>query len=311
MLYRPQFTYRLRTFNNIVLAPKHRLYHIIYPLLAGHSKWANIRHQKAKTDAQKMAVFGKLSREIMMAVREGGSDPTTNLRLKFVLDKCKKTNMTKEAINKAVSSGSNNTTAAMENVTYEGSGASGVAIVVNVLTDKKARTLPELRIIFNKYQGNIGGAKVGYLFDKKGLVSFKLTGRTETQEQIEDLMLGEVLGNYEDAQDVEIILDESVPEIEETSKKKASTVKLPISSGLNNYVVNVTCEQDKVHGLQQAMSQQLQDQFGVRDITCELVTIPKEKIDIDDEQSAQMISDLLNALEDHNDVISVYHNANL
>ncbi len=75
--------------------------------------------------------------------------------------------------------------------------------------------------------------------------------------------------------------------------------------------MNVTCESDRVHTLQQAMSKQLHDQFGVKDITCELVTVPKDKVDIEDEKTAQLVSDLLGALEEHDDVISVYHNANL
>ncbi len=284
-----------------------RFYHTNSMFFAGHSKWNNIKHHKAKTDQQRMAQFGKLTREITSAVKEaGGVDPEENVRLRMILDKCRKANMSKDVINRAIAAGSGANVVAMESGTYEGSGANGTAVIVNILTDKKARTQTELHILFTKHEGVLG-ARVGYLFDKKGFVSFKILARQETQEQIEDLILDKVASNFEDAQDVETQLDDS-PIEEESGKKKTTFVPPP---GTHNYTISIMCEPDKVYLLQQSVAPLAKELFGVKYVSCEVTYVPKDPIEIEDERQADTFSNLISALEDHADVVDVYHNANI
>lgn len=142
--------------------------------MAGHSKWANIKHRKAAQDAKRGKVFTKLIREITVAARAGGGDADANPRLRSVLDKALGANMTKDTIERAVLRGTGEGDgAAIEEVTYEGYGTNGVAVLVECATDNRNRTVAEVRHAFSKAGGNLGtDGSVAYLFNKQGSIVF-------------------------------------------------------------------------------------------------------------------------------------------
>jgi len=142
--------------------------------MAGHSKWANIQHRKGAQDAKRGKLFTKLIREITVAAKMGGGDADANPRLRAAVDKALAGNMTRDTINKAVKRGSGDTdTDNYEEVTYEGYGPNGIAILVECLTDNRNRTVAEVRHAFSKYGGNLGtSGSVAYLFSRAGLLSY-------------------------------------------------------------------------------------------------------------------------------------------
>jgi YebC/PmpR family DNA-binding regulatory protein len=151
--------------------------------MSGHSKWATIKRAKAKTDAARGKSFTKVIREISAAARIGGGDLNGNPRLRLAIDKAKSANMPadniKRAIDKATGGGEG---AILEEVTYEGFGPAGIAIMVECITDNKMRTLNEIRFIFSRNGGNLGeGGCVGWMFKKKGVLNFERSKANEDQ----------------------------------------------------------------------------------------------------------------------------------
>ena len=142
--------------------------------MAGHSKWANIQHRKGKQDKIRAKVFTKVGREIIVAAKLGGGDPEMNPRLRLAISKAKAVNMPNDRIKRAIQSGAGGTdTADYEEVRYEGYGAGGVAVLVDALTDNRARTFAEVRTAFTKQGGNIGEAgSVGFMFDRIGTILY-------------------------------------------------------------------------------------------------------------------------------------------
>ena len=142
--------------------------------MAGHSKWANIQHRKGAQDAKRGKLFTKLIREITVSARLGGGDPASNPRLRAAIDKALTANMTRDTIDRAVKRGSGEADAEnYEEVTYEGYGPNGVAVLVDCLTDNRNRTVAEVRHAFSKHNGNLGtSGSVAYLFSKIGLLSY-------------------------------------------------------------------------------------------------------------------------------------------
>ena len=142
--------------------------------MAGHSKWANIKHRKAAQDAKRGKIFTKLIREIVVAAREGGGIPEDNPRLRAVMDKALSANMKKDTIDKAIARGTGAGEGDnYEEVTYEGYGVGGVAVLVECMTDNRNRTVGEVRHAFSKRGGNLGtDGSVAYLFSKVGQFSF-------------------------------------------------------------------------------------------------------------------------------------------
>jgi YebC/PmpR family DNA-binding regulatory protein len=140
--------------------------------MAGHSKWANIRHKKAAQDAKRGKIFTKLAREITVAAKEGGGDPEKNPRLRAAIDKARKFNMPKENIERAIKRGTGELAGeSYEEVTYEGYGPGGVAIIVKCLTDNRNRTAAEVRHAFSKHGGNLGTSGcVSWMFERKGVI---------------------------------------------------------------------------------------------------------------------------------------------
>lgn len=142
--------------------------------MAGHSKWANIQHRKGAQDAKRGKLFTKFIREITVAAKEGGSDPTNNPRLRAAIDKALNGNMTRDVIERATKRGAGELEGvSYEEIRYEGYGPSGIAIMLDCLTDNRNRTVAAVRNVFTKRGGNMGtDGSVAYLFNKKGIISF-------------------------------------------------------------------------------------------------------------------------------------------
>ena len=140
--------------------------------MSGHSKWANIKNKKEKTDAQKGKIFTKLGREIVVAVKQGGPDPESNSKLKDVIAKCKANNMPNDNIERSIKKAAGaEDTSNYEEIVYEGYGPNGVAIIVEATTDNKNRTAADVRHTFDKFGGNLGTSGcVSYMFNKKGVI---------------------------------------------------------------------------------------------------------------------------------------------
>lgn len=140
--------------------------------MAGHSKWANIKHRKAKVDAKRGKLWSKCSRAIIVAAKNGGPDPASNLTLRYAIDEARAANMPKDTIERAIKRGSGEGGSEhYESMRYEGYGPSGVAVIVECLSDNRNRTAGEIRVIFSKYGGNLGATGcVGYMFESKGLI---------------------------------------------------------------------------------------------------------------------------------------------
>ena len=142
--------------------------------MAGHSKWANIKHKKAVNDKKRGKIWTKLIREVTVAAREGGGDPNANPRLRLAMDKAFAANMPKDTIERAVKRGAGgDDTSAYDEIRYEGYGPGGTAVMVDCMTDNRNRTASEVRHAFSKHGGNLGtDGSVAYLFSKQGIISF-------------------------------------------------------------------------------------------------------------------------------------------
>ena len=147
--------------------------------MAGHSKWANIQHRKKRQDNKRGKLFTKLIKEITVASREGGGDADSNPRLRLALDKAFSGNMNKETVEKAINRGTGNLEGVnYEELIYEGYRSSGVAVIVECVTDNKNRTVAEVRHAFSKFSGNLGSSgSVSYLFKKVGIISYEDTNK--------------------------------------------------------------------------------------------------------------------------------------
>jgi YebC/PmpR family DNA-binding regulatory protein len=172
--------------------------------MSGHSKWSTIKHKKAKTDAARGKVFTKIIKEITTAAKLGGGDPDGNPRLRLAVDKAKDANMPNDNIKRAIDKGIGGGAAAMEELVYEGYAPGGVALMVEVMTDNRNRTAPEIRSTFEKNGGNLGSTGcVSYMFKNKGSIVFEKTGVDE-----ESLAMNAIDAGAED-----IISEESTIEI--------------------------------------------------------------------------------------------------
>ena len=143
--------------------------------MAGHSKWANIKHRKAAQDAKRGKIFTKIIRELVVAAKQGGGNVEDNPKLRAIIDKALAANMTRDTVNRAIARGvGGDDDSNMEEVTYEGYGAGGIAVLVECLTDNRNRTVAEVRHAFSKHGGNLGtDGSVAYLFERKGQIFFE------------------------------------------------------------------------------------------------------------------------------------------
>lgn len=238
--------------------------------MAGHSKWQNIRHRKGRQDAARGKLFAKLSREIFVAAREGGEDPDTNPRLKLAIQKAKAANMPNENIDRTLKKAAGKLEGAnYEEITYEGYGPAGVAVMVDVLTDNRNRAAAEIRHAFSKYGGNLGEAgSVSWMFSRKGLLIIE---RHSVEQDEDHLMMLALEAGAEDfvasVDSFEII----------TSVEEFETVKETMEA------------QDLTFS------------------TAEITQIPQNTVVVEGEDAARTIQ-LMEALEDNDDVQNVYAN---
>ncbi|KRK40998.1 YebC/PmpR family DNA-binding transcriptional regulator [Loigolactobacillus bifermentans] len=145
--------------------------------MSGHSKWHNIQGRKNAQDAKRGKIFQKISRELYMAVKAGGPDPSSNPQLRLIMDKARAANMPKDNIKRAVDKGSGSDTANYEEVTYEGYAPGGVAVLVHALTDNKNRTSSSVRVAFTRNGGALGASgSVAYMFDRRGYIVIEREG---------------------------------------------------------------------------------------------------------------------------------------
>ena len=239
--------------------------------MAGHSKWANIKHRKARQDAKRGAVFTKIIRELTVAAKEGGPIVEDNPRLRLAYDKALSANMAKDTINRAIQRGAGGQEGQnLEEVVYEGYAPGGVAVLIKTLTDNKNRTVSEIRHAFTKYGGNLGtSGSVAYMFEAKGKI---LVSADSSNDDFYELALEHGATDLVD-------LDEGRSEIV-CDPKDLSNLKEKLTE--NNYVVDAS----------------------------EVVMEAENNINLDVEQSEKNIK-LTDVLEDLDDVQEVFTNAEL
>ncbi len=240
--------------------------------MAGHSKWANIKHQKAKQDAKRGKIFTKLIREITVAAKLSGGDINSNPRLRAAVDKALSNNMTKDTIQRAIKRGAGGEDDAnLMEVRYEGYGPHGVAVMVECLTDNKNRTVAEIRHAFTKCGGNLGtDGSVAYLFTKVGMITF---APGENEEKIMEAAI------EAGAQDVKTYDDGSLDVI--TAIDMFETVRDALSSD------------------------------GLKSANAEITMQASTEVEISDEETAEKMIKLVDMLEDLDDVQDVYSNADI
>jgi YebC/PmpR family DNA-binding regulatory protein len=239
--------------------------------MSGHSKWANIKNKKGKTDAARGSIFTKIGRELAVAVKSGGPDPITNSRLRDVITKAKANNMPNDNINRSIKKASGELNSVnYEDMQYEGYASGGIAVIVEALTDNKNRTAGDVRHAFDKCGGNMGTTgSVSYLFKKKGIIIIEKGDLTE-----DDIMMLVLEAGGDD-----IVTDDEVYEIY-TMAQDFSAVKDIIEA----------------KGCTILSSQ-------VEYIADDLVT--------PDEHAIPQIQKLIDLLNENDDVQNVYHNADL
>ena len=238
--------------------------------MAGHSKWANIKHRKAKQDAAKGKIFTKIIREIVSASKGGGPDPANNPRLRAVLEKANAANMTKDVIKRAIERGQGGGEGDnVQEITYEGYGVGGVAVIVETMTDNVNRTVGEVRHAFGKHGGNLGtSGSVAYLFSKRGEIVFD-------DVSLEDKVM-------------EVALDAGATDIENDGES-----------------LLVITEPNDFGAVMDALTH-----AGLKADNAEVTMSPSTTADIDNIDDAQRVLKMIDMLEDLDDVQEVYTNVN-
>ena len=182
--------------------------------MSGHSKWSTIKRKKGAADAKRGQLFTKIAKEIAIAAREGGPDPESNFKLRLVIDKAKTNNMPKENIERAIRRGAGlDKSESLEQITYEGYGPGGVAVLVQVVTDNKNRAVAEVRRYFTKHGGNLGeNGCVSWLFTPKGVISLSTEGQDPdklfemaVESGAEDVQIDETIDVYTASEDFEAV----------------------------------------------------------------------------------------------------------
>jgi len=239
--------------------------------MSGHSKWANIKHKKARSDEKRCKEFTKVAKEITIAARMGGGDPEANPRLKLMIQKARAINMPNENITRAIKKGTGELESEVyEELFYEGYAPGGVAVMLEIATDNRNRTASEIRHLFAKYGGNLGESGcVSWMFDRVGLITIK-------KENIK--------GDYEEfiLSAIELGADDVREDDEE--------------------IIEIITPVDKFMEIQESLAKEIQLE------SADLVMLPQNTVEIDDEEVAGKILKLIDILEDHDDVENVYAN---
>ncbi|AUD60491.1 hypothetical protein AYJ58_13805 [Shewanella sp. Pdp11] len=239
--------------------------------MAGHSKWANIKHRKAAQDAKRGKLFTKFIRELTVAAREGGSDPDSNPRLRVAIDKALGGNMTRDTVERAIKRGAGELEGQqLETILYEGYGPGGTAVMVETMTDNRNRTVSGVRNAFSKSGGNLGtDGSVSYLFTKRGVLSYA-PGTDEDALMEAALEAGaEDIVSYDDA------------------------------------AIDVFTDPVDFYTVKEALDKA---SFVADNAEIAMIASTKAELDLD---TAEKFMRLIDTLEDHDDVQEVYHNAEI
>ncbi len=239
--------------------------------MSGHSKWANIKRQKAAVDAKKGVLYAKVSREVIVAARQGGGDPSTNFQLRQAIERAKAEGVPSDniarAIEKGCGSGASNN---LEELTYEGYGPGGIAIMVRCTTDNRNRTAGDLRSYFTKYGGNLGETGcVGWMFKERGEIIIERNPKLNE----DDLLLAAVEAGADD-------IDAS-----------------------NEETITVTCDPLSLEYIRDALAKA---EYTVATSTISMSAITS--VEVTDSNIARQLIKLLDVLENHDDVSEVYTN---
>ena len=239
--------------------------------MSGHSKFANIKHKKEKNDAAKGKIFTVIGREIALAVKEGGADPANNSKLRDVIAKAKANNMPNDTIERGIKKAAGDVNSVnYEQVTYEGYGPSGIAIIVEALTDNKNRTAANVRSAFTKGNGNMGNSGcVSYMFDKKGQI---IIDKEECEMDADDLMM--------------IALDAGAEDFAEEEDS-----------------FEIVTDPDDFSVVREALEKE-----GIVMASAEVTMIPQNYVTLTNENDIKYLNKTLDLLDDDDDVQAVYHN---
>ena len=241
--------------------------------MSGHSKFANIKHKKEKNDAAKGKIFTIIGRELAVAVKEGGSDPANNSRLRDVIAKAKANNMPNDTIDRGIKKAAGDSNAVnYEYVSYEGYGPGGIAIIVDALTDNKNRTAANVRSAFTKGSGSIGTQGcVSYMFDKKGQI---IVDKEECEMDADDLMM--------------LALDAGAEDFSEEDD-----------------CYEIITDPDAFSAVREVLEKE-----GLAMAEASVTMIPQNYVDLTEETAVKNLQKTLDLLDDDDDVQSVYHNWN-
>ncbi len=238
--------------------------------MSGHSKWANIKHKKEKTDAQRAKVFTKIGKEITIAVKEGGGDPNSNAKLRDLIQKAKSNNVPNDNIERTIKKAMGGTGENYEEVVYEGYGPAGVAVIVEATTDNRNRTAGNIRSYFSKYHGNMGQTGcVSFMFEEKGVI---------------------------------IIADED-GEIEEDKLMETA-----LEAGAEDFsgedgIFEIYTEPDDVYAVAETLKE-----AGYTFESAEKSKVPTTWTTLSSEDDIKFMTLLIEKLEEDDDVMEVYHN---
>ncbi len=237
--------------------------------MSGHSKWANIKHKKERSDSSRGKLFTKIGREIMVAVKSGGPDPNANSRLRDVIAKAKANNVPNDTIAKSIKKASGEGNAEnYDQIIYEGYGPNGVAVIVETMTDNRNRTASDVRHYFDKFGGNLGtNGCVSYLFDKKGVIVIEDDGTIDADQ----LMMEALEAGAEDFENEDEMFE-------------------------------ITCDPAEFSALREALETK-----GYNFLQADLQMIPQTYVKIDEDKVASM-EKLIDNLDDLDDVQNIYHN---
>ena len=241
--------------------------------MSGHSKWSTIKHKKARTDEKKGKEYTRLAKEIIIAARSGGGDPETNSKLKLAVQNAKAINMPNENISRAIKKGTGDIESDMiEELTYEGYAPGGVAVMLAIATDNRNRTAADIRHLFTKNNGNLGETGcVAYMFERVGLITIK---RENVKADMDEFMIQAIEVGADDVREDEDIIE-------------------------------VITSPDTFMAVKEALEKEVMLEDA------DIIMMPGNTVDINDEVMAAKILKLIDALEDHDDVQDVYANFNI
>ena len=238
--------------------------------MSGHSKWANIKHKKEKTDKAKAKIFTKIGKEMAVAIKAGGPDPNNNSKLRDLIAKAKANNVPNDNIQRTIKKFTDNGDINFEEITYEGYGPSGVAIIVETQTDNRNRTAGNVRAAFSKYGGNLGqNGCVGYLFEEKGVITIV----DEDEELDEDKLMEDAL--------------ESGAEDIRNDEGEYSIYTAP---------ADLDTVRDAIIAL------------GYKISTADVAKVPSTYVDLTSEEDIENMEKMLDKFNEDDDVNAVYHN---